>query len=78
MVTNCPHQRAKSLERLVVAAVVYLVTQTGGVDADQFDAIIASHIKSTASWPNISRGSDKDKLVLSLGQMATSKTVSKC
>ena len=34
-------------------AVLCLQIQTGGFDADQFDAIFAPHLKSTASWPNI-------------------------
>ena len=36
-----------------VAAVVYPQVRTGSVDANQPDGILASHIKTKASWPNI-------------------------
>ena len=43
-----------SVERVVAFLLVLcLVIQTGGVDANQLDAIFAFHIKSIASRPNI-------------------------
>ena len=61
-----------------VPAVVCLQIWTGRVDEDQPDAILASHIKSTAYWPNIQWESDKVYLVLSFESMAKWQAAGKC